>query len=312
MLIYYCMVSLITDPRLEQLVEQIKSVQIQGATNIALRSLDMVIGLADAIDSSQQLEVISRRLALARNNEPLTRNLLSLLVENQRIGFDRAVLKKQAQEYKALIKNNKKLIADNLANLIRDGKVYLSHCHSTSLTAGLIAAKKQGKKFKIIQTETRPLFQGRITAKNLITNGIDTTLIVDSAAAWLISDYDDLYNISMVFVGADAITTDGWLVNKVGTFANAASAFLASVPVYVVASLLKISFKPGRQLKVEVREEDEIWPDKPSALKVLNLAFDKTPVKFLTGFVTEVGIIRPDKIHARALEVYPNLSNIFV
>ena len=97
------------------------------------------------------------------------------------------------------------------AKRIGDGSVVFTHCHSSTVTRMLAKAKADGADFRVICTETRPAYQGRITAKELVGLGIDTTFIVDSAARTFMGEAD------IVFVGADAITSEGNVVNKIGT-----------------------------------------------------------------------------------------------
>ena len=97
------------------------------------------------------------------------------------------------------------------AKRIRDGMLVFTHCHSSTVTRMLAKAKADGKNFSVICTETRPAFQGRITAREMVELGIETIFIVDSAARSYMG------NVDLVVVGADAITSEGNVVNKIGT-----------------------------------------------------------------------------------------------
>ena len=119
------------------------------------------------------------------------------------------------------------------AKRIQDGMTVFTHCHSSTVTRLLAKAKQGGKNFKVICTETRPAFQGRITAKEMVELGIETTFIVDSAARTFMPKAD------LVIVGADAITSEGNVVNKIGTGGLAVLAHEARKPFYVVSELLK-------------------------------------------------------------------------
>jgi ribose 1,5-bisphosphate isomerase len=175
---------------------------------------------------------------------------------------------------------------------IRKNSIILTHCHSSTVTKLLIDANKDGKNFEVFCTETRPVFQGRITARELITNGIKTTLIVDSAARSIIKEID------LVLVGADAITSEGNVINKIGTSTIALVAKEARKPFYVVSELLK--FDPatvcGDYEKIEERDPSEIWKDAPGNLIIKNPAFDVTRRDFIHGIVCEQGIIPPHSI----------------
>jgi len=292
--------------------EKIKLIKIQGATNIALFALQTIEAAAGKQKLSwQDIFRISKKLALARDNEPLTRNVLSMLLGDLKDDTSQPAVKKAAAYYKNLIKTNKKKMAETASALINNQGIYLSHCHSTSLEKAFITAYQQGKRFSVWQTETRPLYQGRVTAVNLFKAGIPVRLIVDDTAAWLISVYDDVADIQAVFAGADVLCRDGWVINKVGTYGLALAAHEAGIPFYVVASLLKFQNQKGSEVKIELRPTKEVWFKKPKGLKVVNLAFDKTPAKFITGLATEAGLIKPEEVYQKAKEFYPGLQDRF-
>jgi ribose 1,5-bisphosphate isomerase len=153
-------------------------------------------------------------------------------------------------------------------------------------------AEGDGKTFEVICTETRPVFQGRITAKEMLDIGVKTTFIVDSAARSFMKKAD------IVIVGADAITSEGSIVNKIGTATIALLASEARVPFYVASELLK--FDPttlwGEYEAIEERNEDEVWTDAPEKLVVRNPAFEVTKRDFIHGLICEEGIIPPHLI----------------
>ncbi len=296
---------------LNEAVDKIQKLKIQGATNIALFSLRILKSLASQFKNYAQLHLATAQLALARPNEPLTRNTLSMLLTDLKDDLNPDLLTQKINHYLNLLTTNKTRIAQYAAQLIQNQSAYISHCHSTSLESAFITAHKQNKKFTVYQTETRPLYQGRTTATNLHKAGIDVKLIVDDTAAWLVSVYDDLVDIKAVFVGADVISQDGWVINKVGTFGISLSAFYTHIPVYVVASLLKYQPVKGQKIKVEIRPASEVWFKHPKGLSILNFAFDKTPPKFIKAFITEAGLVSPDSIEQTVQRVYPNLVDKF-
>ena len=176
-----------------------------------------------------------------------------------------------------------------------------THCHSSTVTHLLSKAKKDGKRFEVVCTETRPVFQGRITAKEMLALGVKATFIVDSAARSFMRDVD------IVIVGADAITSEGNVINKIGTGTIALLAHEARKPFYVVAELLK--FDPatacGEYEKIEERSPDEVWKDAPKALNVRNPAFDVTRRDFIHGIICEEGIIPPHSVKEVMHRKYP-------
>ena len=150
----------------------------------------------------------------------------------------------------------------------------MTHCHSSITTGILIRAFEQGKNFNVICTETRPRFQGRLTAQELIDAGIDTTMFSDSAMRWCMRNHE----ISFILIGADAITSEGTVLNKIGSRLLALASRELHVPVYVATPLLKFNPKSsfGSLEKIDMRPEEEVWPksDRPAKLKILNPAFE--------------------------------------
>jgi ribose 1,5-bisphosphate isomerase len=187
---------------------------------------------------------------------------------------------------------SKECIAEIGAKRIRDEMTVFTHCHSSTVTNILRKAKEDGKTFEVVCTETRPRFQGRITAKELLSFNIKTTFIVDSAARSFIRNAD------IVIVGADAITSEGNIINKIGTGTIALLAHEARKPFYVVAELLK--FDPatvcGDYAQIEERHPNEVWKEAPEKLEIRNPAFDVTRRDFIHGVICEEGIIPPHAV----------------
>jgi ribose 1,5-bisphosphate isomerase len=190
------------------------------------------------------------------------------------------------------ISADKEKIASFIANKIENGNTILTHCHSSSVTGGLIRAWKEGKKFSVICTETRPLLQGHRTAKELSEAGIPVTLIVDSAVSTFVS------KANVVFVGCDVITAEGNVINKVGTLNVALGAKRVGIPFYVCGELAK--FDPetlsGKNEEIEQRPAKEVWDKAPENVKIANPAFDVLPSELITAFMTQEGIVPPASI----------------
>ena len=162
-------------------------------------------------------------------------------------------------------------------------------------------AKLDGKKFEVVCTESRPVFQGRLTAKDILDSGLKTTMIVDSAVRHFMNEID------LVLVGADAITSEGNVINKIGTSMVALAAKEARTPFYVVAELLK--FAPltmhGDYERIEERSPKEVWDAPPSGLIIRNPAFDVTRREFIHGIICEEGIVSPHSINELINRKYP-------
>jgi ribose 1,5-bisphosphate isomerase len=156
--------------------------------------------------------------------------------------------------------------------------VIMTHCHSTNVTRALVSLRKK-KSFSVVNTETRPLYQGRKTAQELAKAGIAVETFVDGGMDAALEKAD------IVLIGADALLKKG-VVNKIGSEAIARLASLRKVPVWVVADSWK--FAP-HGIRVEERDFEEVWAKAPKHVKVRNPAFELVPKRFLKGVVSDLG-----------------------
>ena len=210
-----------------------------------------------------------------------------------------------------------KKIGENGSSLIKNGSRILTHCNAGwlgfvdygSALAPLYIAKEQGKEFFVYADETRPRNQGaRLTAWELQNEGIAHKIVPDNAGAYLMSKG----MIDFVIVGADRIAANGDTANKIGTFEKAIVAKEFGIPFYVAVpfSTIDFSLSDGTQIPIEERSEDEVLtysgPDSEGVMHTirmaspgshaLNPAFDVTPAGFITGFITEKGIISSEQL----------------
>ena len=190
------------------------------------------------------------------------------------------------------------------AELMPEAGAVLTHCNTGALaTAGygtalgvLRAAHGRGKKIRVYATETRPLLQGaRLTAWELLREGIPATLIVDGAAGSLLRRG----LVACVIVGADRIAANGDVANKVGTYGLAVLAHENGVPFYVAApsTTVDLSLADGDDIPIEERAAGEVTSFAgrriaPEGVEVANPAFDVTPHRYVTAIITERGIAR--------------------
>ena len=188
------------------------------------------------------------------------------------------------------------------AAVVNDGARVLTHCNAGALaTAGdgsalgvIRAAVEQGKKIAVFADETRPFLQGaRLTAWELVRDGIDTTVITESMAGPLMRAGE----IDVVVVGADRIAANGDPANKIGTYTVAVLAREPKIPVYVAAPLapIDLSTPDGEHIPIEERDQREVthlrsWRLTPVGAHVRNPAFDVTPHRYIAGIITERGI----------------------
>jgi ribose 1,5-bisphosphate isomerase len=266
----------------EVVAEKIKKIEIQGAMNVAKAALIAfskdIIGNPDE-DPGKFIEILSN----ARPNEPMLRNTLKWFLGESKGLEGEAVLNDLASSILEEIEAGEKRIFSYGAELIHDGMKIFTHCHSSTAVGILKEAKNQGKKFTVFTTETRPRFQGRVTAKELADYGIEVFHMVDSAAKHAI-DLSDFF----VF-GADSILRSGYLINKVGTGIFCVVASRYDKPTYCATHTLKI-VSDRIDEDVEERDPKEVWEDAPSNIKIKNPAFDKVHLKYITAFITENGL----------------------
>ncbi|MDA8158308.1 MAG: S-methyl-5-thioribose-1-phosphate isomerase [Deltaproteobacteria bacterium] len=192
------------------------------------------------------------------------------------------------------------------AALLKDGFNVLTHCNAGALaTAGygtalgvIRAAVSQNKKISVISDETRPFLQGaRLTAWELMEDGIPVTLIADNSAGLLMRKG----KIDAVIVGADRIASNGDVANKIGTYQVAVLAKENNIPFYVAAPLstIDINLESGDEIPIEERDMEEVLTVfgkriAPENAKALNYAFDVTPNRFISAIITEKGILYQD------------------
>lgn len=179
------------------------------------------------------------------------------------------------------------------ARRIKDGDILMTHCNSSAVISVIKTAWSMGKRIHVYATETRPRFQGRLTAAALLEDGIPVTMIIDSAARYFMKEIDKL------IIGADAVTANGAVVNKIGTSMIALAAKESNVRTFVAAETYKFSPETmiGEVVAIEQRSTDEII-DKAELQKLPNLvlknpSFDVTPPEYIDLIVTEKGITPP-------------------
>jgi len=293
--------------------EKIGKLEVQGARNVAVAAIKALQSLAKTTKAKTRksllAELFEARTLLfnARETEPLMRNAVRWVINQVEDSDERNVTEladliyASSEKFQKNLAASKERIAEIGAKRIRDGYTIFTHCHSSTVSHMLARAKTEGKIFEVVCTETRPAFQGRITAKEMLSLGMKTTFIVDSAARSF------MHEIDVVVVGADAVTSEGNVVNKIGSSTIAVLAHEARKPFYVVSELLK--FDPatlyGEYERIEERSRDEIWKEAPLELNVRNPAFDVTPRDLIHGIICEEGIVAPQSVAEVMHRIYP-------
>jgi ribose 1,5-bisphosphate isomerase len=291
----------------EEIARDIKTMKIRGAGKIARAAVNALKITAEASkaetidDFMREMDFAAKRLLQTRPTAVSLPNGIRYVMGrlSQAKGAVSSVsdIRKSAiNAAEEFIKNSTtavQRIGEFGARRIKDGDVILTHCHSSAVVEIIKKAWEQGKRVRVYSTETRPRFQGRITAKTLGEAGIPVTMIVDSAARLFMDEVDK------VIVGADAIAANGALVNKIGTSMMALAAHEAGALFFVAAETYKFSPETmvGELIVIEERAPSEIIsPEKLRAMKnvsVRNPSFDVTPAEYIDLIITEKGIIPP-------------------
>lgn len=279
----------------------IASMEIRGAGRIARAGAR---GLADAAAGyegdpegfADHVEDRARELLETRPTAVSLRNALDRVLRAAResdgtVGERVAAVEAAADGFVEASRDAVERIAAHAAARIGDGDVVLTHCNSQAALGGIVRARKEGREPRVYATESRPFRQGKITVEQLAEAGVDATLIVDSAVASVMGEVDAVY------VGADTITAQGVVVNKIGTRMVALLARQHGVPFNVCAETYKFSpaTLAGEPVPIETRPVEEVAdPDElPDGVGIANPVFDETPPRHVDAIVTEVGVVHP-------------------
>lgn len=288
-------------------VEDVHIRQMRGGTIVthaalaALRSAALKSKATSPKDFFGELEENCKYLTKIRAASiPLTNGLRYVELEVQK-AVDRGskvqelkeIVSDASMNYDKKLEQSVKEIAEIGARRLKEGDVIMTHSYSSSVIAILKRAHQQGKDLRVFVTETRPELEGRDVARELATDGISTTLIIDSAVSHFIEKTDK------VLVGAEAVAANGAIVNKIGTATIAAVAHGARVRVYAAASTYKFSPETmlGELIEIEERDPSYVLDDaemrKLSGITVRNPAFDVTSPQDIDLIITERGVIPP-------------------
>lgn len=213
-----------------------------------------------------------------------------------------ALIQKNSSAFVENSINAVKFIGEIGAKRIRSGDVIMTHCNSSAALSVIKTAYRQGKDIKVYATESRPWRQGILTVTDLANEGVDITLIIDSAVRSVMK------KVNEVFVGADTITSHGALINKVGTSQLALAANEARAQFYVCSETYKFSPMTlfGDRVTIEERDISEVVKDGeiPSNVKIFNPVFDSTPAKYIDAIITEKGMMSPGSVYGVMLKQF--------
>ncbi len=305
-------------PTVETMWEAIKMLRIRGAPAIGIAAgYGLWLGIKD-VDDTATRETFITQLKKTRDylatSRPTAVNLFWALdrvmqkVERSSLP-DVSKLKlfvlNEAKAIQLEEKQTARAIGDYGAPLIAKVSSVLTHCNAGSLAtygigtalAPIYVAHEKGQAIHVYADETRPLLQGaRLTAWELQQAGVPVTLITDNMSASVMRQG----NIGAVIVGCDRVAANGDFANKIGTYGVAILAKEHAIPFYVAAPFSTIDFNTptGEEIPIEERDPNEVthFGERQTAsesTKVYNPAFDVTPAKYVTAFITDKGVVLP-------------------
>lgn len=304
---------------IDDLKQAINEMKVRGAGAIGVAGgYGMALAGMQAVDSKffMSVELAAKEL---KNTRPTAQSLFTIidrLLKMIKLESDpqkaRTSLVKEATYYAEMDIEACKQIGKNGSELIKDGTNISTHCNAgwlafvdwgSALSPIFYAVKEQGKNIFVYVDETRPRCQGsRLTAWELLEENIPHTIISDNVTGALMSSG----KIDLVIVGADRIAMNGDIANKIGTYSSAVLAKENGIPFYIAAPVTTIDLdcESGESIPIEERDEDEVLymfgEDEncniskvrisPMGCTALNICFDVTPAKYITGIITERGI----------------------
>ena len=276
------------------LIREVAKDKTSGAVELTRKGAEALLLLADQTAAQDTPQLLSELLGTGRKlieAQPsmaplftLVHTVLSSLDAAQDVGEARQAITAAARGFAADLGLRGEKIALEALSLIPNGVAILTHSRSSTVSGALLLAKERGRSFRVLCTESRPLYEGRELARELGQQGIETTLITEAAVAHFMSEID------LVMVGADSVSRQG-LVNKMGTHALALVAHAYGVPFYALCGTEKFLPPDYPYLEIQLKDPQEVWEDHPKGVTVLNYYFDVTPLEHVNGLVTENGLL---------------------
>lgn len=279
----------------DEIAYAIKDMVVRGAPAIGVTA---AYGLAMSKLKGEDMDAVVEKIGKTR---PTAYDLFKSIAFMTANNFDLGAARRYANE----ISGRSKKIGEYGNELIPDHSKVLTHCNAGALAvvdwgtalAPMRFAKNSGKNIFVFVDETRPRLQGaKLTAWELGQEGIDHAIIADNAAGHFMRKKE----VNLAIVGADRITANGDFANKIGTYEKAVVAKENGIPFYVAApgSTFDFSIASGDDIPIEERGEEEVLivNDKrlgPAESHARNPAFDVTPAKYVTAYITEYGLFKP-------------------
>lgn len=286
----------------QTLLEEIGEDRTSGAAELVRKGAETVSVFLSTFGGPSsslpgELMVLARRLiACQPSMAPFFHlaNLLLLAAEDvPGIEGMKKTVEEAVETFLLRLKCSGELISNHARPLIPEGARVFTHSCSSTVLHALTDARRDGRAFEAVCTESRPLYEGFQMAGRLRDAGIAVQVEVDAASIYRVKD------AGLVMVGADCLSPLG-LVNKVGTYGLALAARERRVPFYALCSTDKLlGLKMVEAFRILRKDAREVWPHAPEGVEVVNFYFDTTPLDLLTAIVTEEGVLRGSDLMRR-------------
>lgn len=290
-----------------EVLNRIRSKEFRGPTRVtqaALKALGEAARTSSSLSPKEFLEeqtAFGDLLIKTRPTAILLANGVRVVIEAIKRGVSQElnvsalqdIVSKTADSFLGEMQRSVDEIGEIGARRIRSGDTVLCYGYSTSVLSIVSKAQEQGKSLKVIVSEARPELEGRLMAKEFLRLDVPTTMIIDSAVSYFMKD------VNRVLTGADAVTANGAVINKIGTSTIAAIAHYSRVNVFVAASVYKFSPETifGELVEIEELDPSLVVPSEMMSqfkgMRIRNPAFDVTPPEHIDLVVTERGVIPP-------------------
>lgn len=290
-------------PELDGAIERIRRDNKSGAValvRLAAEALSLLEALPQDRGNAALGEAVRALVAAQPTMAPLWNLASSVLWARDREG---TTVGEACRRFLSTMEANHAAVRRHVAALVPAGGILLTHSHSGTLRDALVAAARGGVGFRVFCTESRPMCEGVILARELGVAGIPVTLLADAAMG------EALQCADLVLVGADAVSTLG-LTNKMGTFLLAAAARQQKTRFLAACGSEKFLPSGSPQAPETPKPAEEIARIDVPGVTVENRYFDRTPIEWLAGVITEDGVLRPRELESRlrAAELHPALT----
>ena len=286
----------------ESLVKEIIEDRESGASQLTIKAATLFLKLLERKPTMREVSRLARLLAEARPSMPSIANLAYVVLGNVErltsagMGLEEAV----EAAVRSAVKDYQRRLKDTIreaAKLLSGYRCILTHSYSSTLATAIELCED----LKVIATESRPGFEGVRLAERLASSGFDVTLIVDSAASYILERGE----VDAVVVGCDAILDDCSIVNKIGTRMIALAARETGTPFHVVTDLWKAAV---HGFSFEEHPPEEVYGRKVEEINVRNPYFERIPPKLVSKFITDEGVLTSRMLKEKLLELWGSLS----